>query len=134
LKKFLLLAFLAFMMLGIFWANTNTMPDFLDRILYGLPLGDKIGHFIIYGILAYLLTWAMPFRRISIGRFSLPLGLVLAIGFATLEEFSQLFVERRTPGWLDLFSGYLGVYASTWIPCMRDNCKQDKSPSPERRP
>ena len=134
MKKFLLLAFLAFMMLGIFWANTNTMPDFLDRILYGLPLGDKIGHFIIYGILAYLLTWAMPFRRISIGRFSLPLGLVLAIGFATLEEFSQLFVERRTPGWLDLFSGYLGVYASTWIPCMRDNCKQDKSPSPERRP
>ena len=122
------------MMLGIFWANTNTMPDFLDRILYGLPLGDKIGHFIIYGILAYLLTWAMPFRRISIGRFSLPLGLVLAIGFATLEEFSQLFIERRTPGWLDLFSGYLGVYASTWIPCMRDNCKQDKSPSPERRP
>lgn len=134
MKKFLLLAFLAFMMLGIFWANTNTMPDFLDRILYGLPLGDKIGHFLIYGILAYLLTWAMPFRRISIGRFSLPLGLVLAIGFATLEEFSQLFVERRTPGWLDLFSGYLGVYASTWIPCMRDNCKQDKSPSPERRP
>ena len=134
MKKFLLLAFLAFMMLGIFWANTNTMPDFLDRILYGLPLGDKIGHFLIYGILAYLLTWAMPFRRISIGRFSLPLGLVLAIGFATLEEFSQLFIERRTPGWLDLFSGYLGVYASSWIPCMRDNCKQDKSPSPERRP
>lgn len=131
MKKFLPLAFLAFMGLVIIWADTNTMPAFVRRI-YIFPFGDKIGHFAIYGVFAYLLTWAMPARRLKLGRFSLPLGIVIAVAFATLEEASQLFVARRNPDFLDLFSGYLGIYASTWIPCMRDNCKQDKSPSPER--
>lgn len=115
------------MALVIFWANTNTMPLLLRRLYGGFPLADKIGHFVIYGIFAYLLTWAMPFRRVSLGRFSLPLGILIAVAFATLEEASQLFVARRTPDLLDLLMGYLGIYASTWIPCMRD-----KSPSPER--
>lgn len=120
------------MALVIFWANTNTMPLPLRRLYGGVPLADKIGHFVIYGIFAYLLTWAMPFRRVSLGRFSLPLGILIAVVFATLEEASQFLVARRTPDLLDLLMGYLGIYASTWIPCMRDNCKQDKSPSPER--
>lgn len=121
MKKYLPLAgFLLFMILVIIWADTDTMPTFLRRV-YGFPFGDKIGHFVIYGVFAYLLTWAMPARRLKLGRFSLPLGLVIAVAFATLEEASQLFVARRTPDFLDLFSGYLGIYASTWIPCMREN-------------
>lgn len=131
MKKFLPLAFLAFMGLVIVWADTNTMPAFLRR-MYVFPFGDKVGHFVIYAIFAYLLTWAMPFRRLKLGLFSLPLGIVIAVAFATLEEASQLFVARRTPDLLDLLMGYLGIYASTWIPCMRGHCQQGKSPSPER--
>ncbi len=134
MKKFLLpLAFLVFMGLVIFWANTNTMPLPLRRLYGGFPLADKIGHFVIYGVFAYLLTWAMPARRLHLGRFSLPLGIVIAAAFATLEEASQFLVARRTPDLLDLLLGYLGIYASTWIPCAsKTNCKQDKSPGPER--
>jgi len=127
LKKYLPLAgFVLFMILVIIWADTDTMPTFLRR-MYIFPFGDKIGHFVIYGVFAYLLTWAMPARRLKLGRFSLPLGIVIAVAFATLEEASQLFFARRTPDLFDLLMGYLGIYASTWIPCMRD-----KSPSPER--
>lgn len=131
MKKFVLFVFLAFMGLVILWADTNTMPTLFRRI-YSFPFGDKIGHFVIYGVFAYLLTWAMPFRRLRLGRFSLPLGIVIAVAFATLEEVSQLFVARRTPDLIDLLTGYLGIYASTWIPCARDHCKPDKSPSPEQ--
>jgi polysaccharide biosynthesis protein VpsQ len=133
LKKFLLFLFLAFLGLVIFWANTNTMPTVV-RDIYRFPLGDKIGHFVIYGTLAYLLTWAMPFRRVSIGRFSLPLGVVIAIMVASLEEFSQIFIIRRNADVLDLLAGYLGIYASTWIPCMPvgqiDNLSHTKKDSP----
>jgi len=124
LKKYLPLAgFLLFMVLIIIWADTDTMPTFLRRI-YIFPFGDKIGHFVIYGVFAYLLTWAMPARRLKLGRFSLPLGLVIAVAFATLEEASQLFFARRTPDLFDLLMGYLGIYASTWIPCAgRTNCQ-----------
>ncbi len=127
MKKYLPLAgFVLFMILVIIWADTDTMPTFLRR-MYTFPFGDKIGHFVIYGVFAFLLTWAMPARRLKLGRFSLPLGIVIAVAFATLEEASQLFFARRTPDLFDLLMGYLGIYASTWIPCMRD-----KSPSPER--
>lgn len=127
MKKYLPLAgFVLFMILVIIWADTDTMPTFLRR-MYTFPFGDKIGHFVIYGVFAFLLTWAMPARRLNLGRFSLPLGIVIAVAFATLEEASQLFFARRTPDLFDLLMGYLGIYASTWIPCMRD-----KSPSPER--
>lgn len=123
MKKYLPLAgFLLFMVLIIIWADTDTMPTFLRRI-YIFPFGDKIGHFVIYGVFAYLLTWAMPARRLKLGRFSLPLGLVIAVAFATLEEASQLFFARRTPDLFDLLMGYLGIYASTWIPCAKENCE-----------
>jgi VanZ family protein len=115
-----LVAFLFFMALVILWADTNTMPDWLRRI-YVFPFGDKIGHLVIYAVFAYLLTWAMPDRRLKLGRISLPLGILIALAFATLEEASQFFVARRTPEWLDLLMGYLGIYLSTWLPCAREN-------------
>ena len=122
MKKYLPLAgFLLFMILVIIWADTNTMPTWLRQI-YIFPFGDKIGHFIIYAVFAYLLTWAMPTRRLKLGRFSLPLGIFIAVAFATLEETSQLFVVRRTPDVFDLLMGYLGIYASTWIPCAQNQC------------
>jgi polysaccharide biosynthesis protein VpsQ len=134
LKKFLPLAFLVFMALVIFWANTNTMPIPLRRLYGGVPHSDKIGHFVIYGTLAYLLTWAMPFRRVTLGRFSLPLGVVIAIAIASLEEFSQIFILRRNADIFDLLASYLGIYASTWIPCLSvgqiDNLSHTKKDSP----
>lgn len=121
MKKLLAIAFVLFLALVIFWANTRTMPT-LMRQIYIFPFGDKLGHFVLYAILAYLLTAAMPFKKLSIGKITIPLGVVLALSLATLEEFSQLFIPSRTADWLDLTSGYLGIYASTFIPCMKNTC------------
>jgi hypothetical protein len=125
LKKFLPLAFLAFMALVIFWADTNTMPLLRAPHLY-FPFGDKIGHFVIYGIFAYLLTWAMPFRRVSLGvsrcRWALSLRSLCHAGR------SQPAVRRPPhPGPARPAERLPRHLCFTWIPCMRD-----KSPSPER--
>jgi len=122
MKKLLAFAFFWFLLLVAYWADTDSMPKIISAMIE-IPYGDKIGHFVLYGILAYLLTVAMPFRRVKILRWSLPLGLVLAAGFASLEEASQLFFVNRTASLVDLFSGYSGILAAVFlIPCMRRAC------------
>ena len=129
MKKLLAISFFCFLLLVAYWADTDSMPKIISAIVE-IPYGDKIGHFVLYGILAYLLTVAMPFRRVEILRWSLPLGLVLAAGFATLEEITQIFFAARTASWKDLVSGYAGIAAATvFIPCLRGACLPISAPS-----
>ncbi len=116
MRKILALVFFAFLLLIAYWADTGRMPAVL-KALYAYPNGDRLGHFILYGLLAYLLVFAFPFAQVRVGRWVMPLGIVLALGVATLEEASQLLIISRTPDLVDLAAGYLGIYASTWIPC-----------------
>ena len=122
MKKLLALFFFLFILLVAYWANTNSMPEFL-KAATEFPYSYKLGHFVLYGILAYLLTVAMPFRRVTVLRWSIPLGVVLAAAFATLEEISQLFFITRSASFIDLFSGYSGIMAALiFIPCLRGAC------------
>jgi len=120
MKKLIAMLFFLFMLLVAYWANTNRMPELL-KVAMEFPYSDKLGHFILYGILAYLLTVAMPFRWVKILRWNFPLGAVLAVVFATLEEISQLFFVTRSASFVDLFSGYSGIMAAMiCIPCLRN--------------
>ncbi len=121
MRKVLALSFFIFLLFVAFWADTGSMPT-VFKALYAFPNGDRLGHFMLYGMLAYLLMMAFPFSRVRVGRWALPLGIVLALGVATLEEASQLFIASRTPDLVDLAAGYLGIYASTWIPCAGTAC------------
>lgn len=121
MRKGLALFFFIFLLFVAYWADTGTMPDIL-KTAYAFPNGDRLGHVVLYGMLAYLLTVAFPYRRVRVGAWSFSLGVVLALGMATLEEFSQLFIVTRTPDLIDLIAGYLGIYLSTWIPCMGGVC------------
>lgn len=121
MRKVLALAFFALLLLIAYWADTGSMPDAL-KVIYNFPNGDRLGHFVLYGVLAYLLTLAFPFRRYQVGGWMVPLGVLLALGLSTLEEASQLFIATRTPDLVDLAAGYLGIFASTRIPCMGAAC------------
>jgi VanZ family protein len=85
------------------------------RALNEIPLGDKAGHFILYGILSFLLHLtclrSLPTRDPRRVALSLSLLLALAIG---LEEWSQNFYPARTADWVDLLFSYLGVAAGAW--------------------
>jgi polysaccharide biosynthesis protein VpsQ len=122
LKKLLAAGFFLFMLLVAYWADTRTMPGWIVAVT-SFPNSDRVGHVVLYATLAYLLTVAFPFKRVKVWRWSIPLGVVIALAFASLEEFSQLFVPGRTADFIDLGASYLGIYLSMWIPCMKPKCE-----------
>jgi hypothetical protein len=95
----LLSASLCIVFLGLvaFWADTDTMPAIL-RAVYHFPNGDRVGHFVLYGIWAGLTIWAWP-----------RVGAIVATGIAVAEELSQLWMAHRTADWLDLGCGLAGI-------------------------
>ena len=122
MKKLPAFIFFIFLLFVAYWADTGTMPSLL-KALVSFPNSDRVGHLVLYGVLAYLFSYAFPFRRVRLWRWNLRIGVVIALAFATLEEASQLFIPGRTADLVDLAFGFLGIYLSTWIPCMGDACE-----------
>jgi VanZ family protein len=115
--KILALLFLLFILLVIVIADTGTMPPFIHA-LYEFPNGDKLGHFILYGILAFLLASAFP-RPARLGRISAPVVILALLIFAGLEEYSQKFFSTRTSDLVDLTFSFLGILSGTWLAARR---------------
>jgi VanZ family protein len=109
--------FLSFLAWVIFAADTGTFPLFIRKI-YGFRGGDWIGHFVLYGILAWLAARAYP-RRVSFFKWKLPLAALLVFLMAALEELSQFWFPLRTPDWVDLSFGGLGITSGTWLANLR---------------
>lgn len=103
-----------FIVVIILLADTSRL-GFLHAV-YDVPFGDKAGHFILFGLLSFVVNLsvfearpASDFRRSAIVT-SLILALLMA-----LEEFSQLWFPTRNFDLLDLTAGYLGVAFFTWL-------------------
>lgn len=94
--------------------------------VYDFPYGDKVGHFVLFGILSLLVNLAAFQQWGKLNRTWLALGVsaVLAI-LIGLEELSQrLFPSRRASIW-DLLASYAGVACFTilalWLAARRGN-------------
>jgi len=100
---FILLAVLSlgFVAFIVFSADEGTMPKLIAN-LYNYPDGDKLGHFLLMGSLAFGVALALP-RGWKLR------GLLILAGLLTLEEFSQLLFARRTFDLLDLACSLAGV-------------------------
>ncbi len=83
--------------------------NFIIKIGHAVPLGDKIGHFSLFGVLALLLNMAMGFKRIKIHVRAFHLGSVIVFAFAMVEEFSQLVISSRTFDLVDMVFDLLGI-------------------------
>lgn len=103
------LGLFAFICWAIDLANSGGHNALLGLLL-SLPLGDKIGHFLLYGGLAGLLDWAWRHRDTRLpllGR--VPTAAWVVLAFSALEEASQLFTATRSPDVVDLLANLLGV-------------------------
>ena len=107
--------FLAFIIGLIVLADADLLPDFINAI-YDFPNGDKVGHFILYGLLNFFITRAflssLPIRRG--GWVTHSVGLILAL-FVALEELSQKYFASRTFSLLDLTASLLGIIVGGWV-------------------
>jgi|SRR5215216_5192420 len=106
--KWLTILFGLFIILIIILADTGNLG--ILQLVNQIPLGDKAGHFILYGILILLIDLTF-FRSVPVQgrkRIAVISGLVLAL-LIGLEEFSQQSFPNRTFSLSDLTASYLGV-------------------------
>lgn len=110
-------AFVAFLALVILAANRGWAAGWF-ALVHALPGGDKLGHFVLMGILAFLLPHALLATGLPVGRKGVVFLLLTAALLIAAEEFSQIFLARRTFSSADLAADYAGfatgVLAARW--------------------
>ncbi len=106
------IAFFSFLIWVIVAADSGA-PNYFLQLAGSLPYGDKMGHVLLFGALALLLNFATKARQVALGPVRLYLGVVLTLGFALLEEGSQLLFPSRSFELLDILADLLGVALAT---------------------
>ena len=113
MKRWAILCGLAIILIVVL-ADTQHL-GFLG-IVYDIPYGDKVGHFVLFGLLSFFVNLAVfeAQPRDNKTLLAIGTGLILAmlIGF---EEFSQRWVPSRTFSLVDLSASYLGVALFSWL-------------------
>lgn len=113
MMKWLALLFILFMLGVILLADLGSLPSPV-AILYRFPNGDRVGHFILFGILTFLVNSAFP-RRVRIMHVDVYQGSLIIATLATLEEISQLFFSYRTFDLIDLTFTLMGIASADWL-------------------
>ena|SRR5690349_21670515 len=112
--KWLTILFALFIILIIVLADAGKLG--ILGIVYRIPYADKVGHFVLYGILTLLINLSI-FRAVkdeSRKRIAVISGLILAV-LIGLEEFSQRSFPNRTFSLGDLSASYLGIFFFAWM-------------------
>lgn len=89
-------------------ADTATENVFV-QFAHSLPYGDKMGHAFLFGLMAFLLNWAMAFHQIRVFQRPILLGSLIVLIFAIGEECTQLFFESRTFDGVDILFDIIGI-------------------------
>jgi polysaccharide biosynthesis protein VpsQ len=76
---------------------------------------DKICHFGLFGVLAFLVNRALGYKTWSLGGVDVPAGPAVILAVATLEELSQRYFPNRTVDFVDWIADFAGVALFTWL-------------------
>jgi VanZ family protein len=103
-----------FIVLIIILADTHHLGA-LPKV-YAFPNGDKVGHFVLFGLLSFVTNLsvfeARPFADKK--RLAVITSLTLAL-FIGLEEYSQRFFPTRTADIFDFLASCAGVTFFAWL-------------------
>lgn len=78
--------------------------------LVRLPAADKVGHFVLIGLLSYLANLECGNARLRWGRMTLLKGSLLVGAFVAVEEISQLWLPHRSFELADLLADLAGIW------------------------
>lgn len=95
-----------------------TQMAYLDILPFNLlrwPFADKVLHFLLIGSIAFWLNLWLNGRRVRIGRWLIPLALLIPFSLALLEEGIQFFSPVRTASLQDLSSDLAGLLFFWWL-------------------
>ncbi len=105
--KWLTLAYASALLLLVVAADRGSL---VTSYLAALPAADKIGHFLLMGVLSYLANGALGGRRLRWHRLSVLQGSLLVAGFVAVEELSQLWMAHRSFELADLAADAAGIW------------------------
>jgi len=93
-------------------ADRDTLPLLLQRV-YTYPAGDKVGHVVLFGGLAFLAALGFTRRTRPLAGIRVPVSTLVVVVLVTLEEASQAWFPGRTASVWDLLASYVGITAGT---------------------
>jgi polysaccharide biosynthesis protein VpsQ len=102
------IVFILFLGWVILRADQGSMPVLIGKI-YAFPSGDKVGHFVLMGCLAFCVNLALGGRQIPLFKRRIYLGSALVTLAVALEEFSQMFFRGRHSSLADLAASIAGI-------------------------
>ena len=104
-KKFILPILFFILICAIIITADMANYNFAFRVVGKVPYGDKIAHALLFGVMALLLNRALDFKSCC----NFLVGSIAVLSFATIEEFSQIFISSRSFDLLDLLADFIGV-------------------------
>lgn len=112
--RILALSFFILIIWIIYNANVGNQI-FLFKAVNHIPFRDKMGHFILFGILTWCLNFGFNYRRINLLSKKFFLGTTLVTVFVVIEEFSQVFIPLRSFDLVDLLADAIGIIAFDFL-------------------
>lgn len=108
--------------------RNNNLGNSFFNLFVNIPHYDKIGHFTLMGILAFLAVISItPLLPYPTSKSSLLVSLSVLFLIA-IEEFSQIFVATRTFSLADFVCDFLGVTIFSLIGySLVDKIKQNRT-------
>ena len=114
IRWLLALAWFAGIATIIFLADSFRARGFFNA-MQALPGGDKAGHFVLIGAMAFFLNFALRCRTFpALGRRWL-LGSAIILALAAVEECSQLWFPHRTFDLGDFVADAAGIWCFGWL-------------------
>ncbi len=117
----------------IFWMILITLQSSFSGIPIpdmGITYTDKILHFIVFGILGFLITRGMRYSKIEYLK-TRPVLTAILLGcvFALSDEVHQAFVPARSAEVLDWVADFMGIVVfsylyNSWFPLKKTNVIQ----------
>lgn len=104
--------FIGFVVWMIYLANTGGHSVFFN-IVRTTRDGDKIGHFVLYGLAALGLNLSWRFRTVQCLGLRVYWGTLVVSIFVILEECSQAYIPNRTLDARDLYADAAGIFTFT---------------------
>ena len=122
--------FLSFIVGVIYAADRHLARGFFGWV-QSFPMGDKVGHLVLMGTLAFLLNRALAVRSIPPG---VQLGGVIVAAFVVAEEISQRWFPWRTFDYGDLLADFIGIALADWLARRGSlNCRRARSAARDSR-
>ena len=94
-------------------ADRQTLPVLVQRA-YAFPGGDKLGHVVLFGGLAFLAGLGFTRHTRPVAGMRVPVSALVVALLVTVEEATQSEFPGRTRSMLDLLASYTGIVVGAY--------------------